>query len=146
MVSADGMQTIHNFNAMNSPLLSNNVRSLAINAENGDVFIGTDKGICSYRADATNTTETTEDAFVYPNPIRANYTGLIAFKGIPNNCNVKIVDVSGNLVYETTANGGQATWDGNLINGERAATGVYYALCKGSGKKEKAKLKFVLIH
>lgn len=146
LVSADGMQTIQNFNAMNSPLLSNNVRSLAINAENGDVFIGTDKGICSYRADATNTTETTEDAFVYPNPIRANYTGLIAFKGIPNNCNVKIVDVSGNLVYETTANGGQATWDGNLINGERAATGVYYALCKGSGKKEKAKLKFVLIH
>jgi hypothetical protein len=49
-------------------------------------------------------------------------------------------------VYETTAVGGQATWNGQLINGERAATGVYFALCQGSGKKEKAKLKFVLIH
>ena len=78
--------------------------------------------------------------------MRADYSGVIAFKGIPNNCNVKIVDVSGNLVYETTANGGQATWDGNLINGNRAASGVYYALCKGNGKKETAKLKFVLIH
>ena len=50
------------------------------------------------------------------------------------------------MVYETTALGGQAVWDGNLVNGERAATGVYFALCKGSGKKETAKLKFVLMH
>lgn len=146
LVSPDGTETISYFNEDNSPLLSNVIRSITIQPENGDVYIGTDKGICSYRADATETTDATEKPFVYPNPVRENYTGLIAFKGIPNNCNVKIVDVSGNLVYETTANGGQATWDGNLISGERAATGVYYVLCKGSDKKAKAKLKFILMH
>ena len=146
LVSPEGSKTIHYFNATSSPLLSNTIRSIAIRPQTGDVFIGTDKGICSFRADATLTTSESEVAFVYPNPVRADYSGVIAFKGIPNNCNVKIVDVSGNLVYETTANGGQATWDGNLINGNRAASGVYYALCKGNGKKETAKLKFVLIH
>mgnify|MGYP000851749060 FL=1 len=146
LISADGLNTIHYFNENNAPLLSNNIRSLAINPDNGDLFIGTGKGICSYRAEATVTNAETADPFVYPNPVRNDYDGLIAFKGIPNNCNVKIVDVSGNLVYETTATGGQATWDGNLTNGMRAATGVYFALCKGSGKKETAKLKFVFMH
>ncbi len=145
LVSADGEKTIHYFNEANSPLLSNYIRALAINPENGDLFIGTGKGICTYRADATLTTAETEAPYVYPNPVRENYEGPIAIKGIPNNCNVKIVDVSGNLVYETTANGGQATWDGKLINGERAATGIYYALCKGTSKKDTAKLKFLLL-
>jgi ligand-binding sensor domain-containing protein len=146
LVSADGQKTIHYFNESNSPLLANYVRSVTINPVNGDLFIGTEKGICTYRADATTTTSDTPEPFVYPNPVRADYDGPIAITGIPNNSNVKIVDVSGNLVYETTALGGQATWDGKLVNGERAATGVYFALCQGSGKKEKAKLKFVLIH
>ena len=146
LVSADGTKTIHYFNETNSPLLSNVIRCININPDNGDVFIGTEKGICSYRAEATLTTENTEEPYVYPNPVTKDYSGLIAMKGIPNNCNVKIVDASGNLVYETTAVGGQATWDGLLINGQRAATGVYFALCQGTGKKEKAKLKFVLIN
>lgn len=145
LVSADGQKTIHYFNETNSPLLSNYVRALTINPENGDLFIGTGKGMCSYRADATTTSDNTEEPFVYPNPVRGDYTGPIAIKGIPNNSNVKIVDLSGNLVYETTALGGQAVWDGKLLNGERAATGIYFALCKGSGKKETAKLKFLMI-
>ncbi len=146
LISADGQKTLRYFNETNSPLLANYVRALTINPENGDLFIGTGKGICSYRAEATVTSENSEEPFVFPNPVREDYVGLIAVKGIPNNCNVKFVDISGNLVYETTALGGQAIWDGKLINGERAATGVYFALCKGSDKKEKAKLKFVLIH
>lgn len=146
LVSADGTKTIYNFNETNSPLLSNFIRSITINSDNGDVFIATEKGICSYRAEATTTTENTEEAFVYPNPVTKDYTGLIAVRGIPNNCNVKFVDVSGNLVYETTAIGGQATWNGLLVNGERAATGVYFALCQGNGKKQKTKLKFVLMN
>jgi hypothetical protein len=126
--------------------LANYVRSVTINPENGDIFIGTEKGICSYRADATDSDIDNEKPFVYPNPVQHDYTGPIAIKGIPNNSIVKIMDISGNLVYQTTALGGQATWDGNLINGERAATGVYIALCTAPTGKAKEKLKFVLIH
>ena len=146
LVSADGQKTIHYFNEVNSPLLANYVRSVAVNPDNGDVFIGTEKGICTFRAEATSKTENTSDPYVYPNPVREDYDGPIAINGIPENCNVKIVDISGNLVYETTATGAQAVWDGRLVNGNRAATGVYFALCAGADKKQKAKLKFLIIH
>jgi len=110
------------------------------------VYIGTDKGINVYRSEATVTNSSSEDAFVYPNPVYSDYVGTIAIKNIPNNCEVKITDVAGNLVYQTQAIGGQATWDGNLHNGQRAASGVYLVLCKGKEKKEKLATKFVLFN
>lgn len=146
LVSADGQTQIHYFNAENSPLLGNIIRSIAIHPTNGDVYIGTDKGISTYRSEATLTTPNSEDAYVYPNPVYNNYSGIIAIKNIPNNSEVKIVDVAGNLVYETQAIGGQATWDGKLHNGSRAASGVYLVLCKGKDKKEKMATKFVFFH
>ena len=54
-----------------------------------------------------------------------NFTGTIAIKGLVDNADVKITDVSGTLIYETTALGGQAIWDGKNYNGEKAQTGVY---------------------
>jgi ligand-binding sensor domain-containing protein len=54
--SADGTKKILNFNTENSPLLSNNILSIAISDETGEVFFGTDKGIISYRGTATEGT------------------------------------------------------------------------------------------
>ncbi len=47
------------------------------------------------------------------------------------NANVKITDIAGNLVYETKANGGMATWNGITFAGRRAATGVYLIYSTG---------------
>ena len=41
------------------------------------------------------------------------------------NAEVKITDVAGRMIYETTALGGQAIWDGKSYSGNRAQTGVY---------------------
>ncbi|MEN0005682.1 MAG: FlgD immunoglobulin-like domain containing protein, partial [Bacteroidota bacterium] len=46
-------------------------------------------------------------------------------RGLARDANVKITDVNGKLVFETTANGGQAVWDGRDYNGRRASSGVY---------------------
>jgi hypothetical protein len=62
---------------------------------------------------------------VYPNPVRETYDGPVAIKGLVENTTVKIVDVSGNLVFETESLGGQALWDGSNFRGDRVATGVY---------------------
>lgn len=146
LVNETGEEQIHYFNKDNSPLLGNEIRSIAVNPNTGDVFIGTNMGICSFRGTATETTKESGAAFVYPNPVMPDYEGTITIKNIPNNCNVKITDAVGNLVYETKADGGQATWDGKLINGRKAASGVYLVLCKGIDKKEKLTTKFVLLH
>ena len=65
------------------------------------------------------------NVIAYPNPVRPDYNGLIAIKGLVRDANVKITDINGRLVYETTALGGQAVWDGNDYNGQRVATGIY---------------------
>lgn len=146
LVREDGQQTLYRFTFENSPLLSNTIRSLAINPQNGDLFIGTASGINTFRAEATSASAYNGDVFVYPNPVTADYQGLIAVKGLPDNSSVKIVDAAGSLVFQTTSLGGQAVWDGRLVNGERAASGVYVVLSVSDDKQEKAAAKFVLLH
>jgi streptogramin lyase len=125
LLSADGTKQITNFNTQNSPLYSNTITSIAIQPETGEVFIGTDKGLISYVGDATKGSTSCQDVTVFPNPVKENYTGPIAIRGVTANGSVKITDVAGNVVYETKAKGGIATWDGNTFEGKRVYTGVY---------------------
>ena len=125
LMSSDGTKQIHNFNRENSPLPSNAVLSIAIDDLTGEVFFGTDKGIISYRGDATEGGDVCSDYYVFPNPVRHEYRGPIAIRGLVANADVKIADIAGNIVYHTKANGGEAIWNGNNFKGERAQTGVY---------------------
>lgn len=125
LVSADGYTVIKNFTIDNSPLLSNVVFDIGINEATGEVFFATDKGLISYMGTASEGGEQHGNVMVYPNPVRPEYQGLIAIRGLVNDANVKITDIAGNLVYETKANGGFATWNGLNFKGVRAATGVY---------------------
>lgn len=129
LMSSDGTRQIQHFTEENSPLLSNDVSSIAINHQNGEVFFGTAKGIISYRSTATEGLEDFENVYAYPNPVRPDYDGPIAIKGLVQNVNVKITDISGSLVYEMQAEGGQAIWHGKNFRGERVHTGVYLVLC-----------------
>lgn len=126
LLSPDGEDELAYFTTSNSPLFDNEIQSLAIDPESGEVFIGTAKGIISYQSDAVAANAFHKpDILVYPNPVRPEYDGPIAVKGLAENAIVKITDVNGKLVYETTALGGQAIWDGRDYNGRRANTGVY---------------------
>ena len=125
LLSPDGTEQIAYYTVDNSPLLSNNITDIAIDGQTGEVFIGTEKGLVSLRGEATEGTTERAGVLVFPNPVRENYEGPIALKGLANNANVKITDLNGMLFYETTALGGQAVWNGRNYNGERAKTGVY---------------------
>ena len=126
LLSSDGEDELAYFTTANSPLYDNEIQSLAIDQESGEVFIGTAKGIISYQGDAVAANQFhSPNILVYPNPVRPEYDGPIAVKGLAENAIVKITDVNGKLVYETTALGGQAIWDGRDYNGRRANSGVY---------------------
>lgn len=127
LISADNMKQVQHFLSDNSKLLSNNIESIAINDKTGEVFIGTDKGLCSYMSDATKPSDNPggEETYAYPNPVRPNYTGLITVVGLAFNSDVKIVTTNGVLVAKGTSNGGTFIWDGNDLNGKRVASGVY---------------------
>ncbi len=127
LISADNMEQLENFTATNSNLLSNIIESIAINDKTGEVFISTDKGLCSYMSDASSTSDemTKDNVYAYPNPVKPDYTGLITVVGLSYNADVKIVTAHGVLVREGKSNGGTFTWDGCDTNGHKVASGVY---------------------
>ena len=125
LMSESGTEELLRFNEENSFLLSNNIIDIGINDVTGEVFFGTDQGMISYKSTSTGGEQVHSEVFAYPNPVYAHYTGTIAIKGLVDDANVKITDLSGTLIYATTALGGQAIWDGKDYNGVKAQTGVY---------------------
>ena len=123
---ASGTENIEFFDESNSPLLDNNIIDIAFDDESGEVFIGTQKGVVSIRGEAIAGGPTNDsEIYAFPNPVSPDYEGPIAIKGLANNANVKITDLSGALIFEGRSLGGQAIWDGRDYNGRKAATGVY---------------------
>ena len=128
LMSEDGTEEVRRFTAEDSPLVSNMVNDIVIDPVSGEVFIATQEGIVSYISDATAGLTSNECTTVYPNPVRENYTGPIAISGLLRDSEIRITDTRGNLIFKTVSNGGKAIWDGKNTNGERVATGVYFAL------------------
>ena len=146
VVSEDGTQQIAQYTFENSPLLSNTINSLSIDGVSGELFIGTDVGICSFRTDATTGTETFGHVYAFPNPVEHDYNGTIAISGLVRDADVKITDVSGNIVYSTVAKGGTAVWNGNLYSGQRAATGVYLVFSTNADGSQTQVTKILFIN
>ena len=126
-------------------MFSDNIYDIEIFGSTGEVFFATDKGLISYMGDATDGDAYNGPTYAFPNPVRPDYTGLIGIKGLAENAEVKITDITGNVVYETLSEGTTATWDGNSLNGKRVQTGVYMVFSSSSdgAQKEVAKILFI---
>ncbi len=145
LISSEGDKIIYQFTEDNSPLLSSDVKKIAIDGRTGEVYFATLKGICSFRSTATEGGETNEDVLVFPNPVPPDFTGTIAIRGLVNNAIVKITELDGRLVYQTRALGGQAVWDGKNYKGQKISSGVYLVLVNDDGKKERMATKIFFI-
>ena len=126
LIGSDNISQLQHFTASNSPLLSDNILALALDEKSGELFIGTDKGLCSYTAPIPSGDGMTKDnVYAYPNPVRPDYAGPITITGLENNADVKILTANGSLVSEGKANGNQYKWYGLDRDGRRVASGVY---------------------
>ena len=145
LLSESGDELLLSFNTENSPLPSNEVLSIGINEQTGEVFLGTSLGIASYIGDATEPSETIDDIKAFPNPVGPDYFGTISVTGLVENSFVKITDINGTLIHDGYALGGKFVWDGNDYNGKRAKTGVYLVFSSDNKSKNKAVTKIVFI-
>ena len=144
--SADGTKQIYHFTTDNSPLFSNTILAISIDPETGEVFVGTDVGLISYKGTATEGGDSFSNVYAYPNPVRENYVGEIGIKGLVSNAQVRITDIEGNLIFSTQANGGLAIWDGKNFDGSRAKSGVYLVYAGNSTGSQKIVTKILIIH
>jgi len=145
LMSADGTKEIRHFTAENSPLLSNSMTDITI-TDAGEVFIGTTLGVVSYRSESVTPKPTLTEIVVFPNPVRESYQGSIAIGGLVENASVKITDISGNIVYSTISEGGQALWDGRNFNGDRVKTGVYLVYITNTDGSKTAVTKIMFVN
>lgn len=169
--SSDGQTTIYHFTSDNSPLPSNGVNDISIDPNNGEVYIATTKGLLSFKAGGSNTEDSLEDAFVYPNPVRPEYNILgfnnlndinkgVKVSGLTERVNIKITDIEGNLVAEAQSNvnlrssntsynfaidGGTAVWNGKNMGGNVVRTGVYLIMISDLDSYETKVLKVLIV-
>ena len=146
LISANGLEQLEHFTTGNSPLASDKVVALAVQPESGELFIGTDKGIQSYRWTATEaSSEPAENVHAFPNPVRPGYDGPIAIKGLTRDALVHITDAAGHTVFTTQAYGGQAIWNGRTLQGERVASGPYFVFASDAYGKMRSVTKILII-
>jgi hypothetical protein len=145
LLSADGATQLRHYNEANSPLYSDNISAVSVDNKTGDVWFCTSKGLISIRENATAGSEKFSGVYAFPNPVRNDFTGNVTITGLIRDTQVKITDVSGNLVYETTSDGGMATWDITNRRGERVSTGVYIVFCSSADGKESTVTKILVI-
>lgn len=125
--SPQGDNQVAHFTTENSPLFDNTITALAFEGATGTMWIGTNRGIISYRTESTEgeRIHRKSNVYAFPNPVDPNYRGPIAIKGLVEGANIKITDINGLLVQELTALGGQAIWNGLDAKGKEVASGVY---------------------
>ncbi|WP_310559357.1 T9SS type A sorting domain-containing protein [Flavobacterium sp.] len=144
LVSPNGQETKYHFTETNSPLPSNIINDIEINSITGEVFIATNKGLVSFKGIATGANEDLNNVFVYPNPVRPEYEGTVKISGLLNKATIKITDIEGNLVYETTSEGGTIEWNTTAFGKYKVASGVYMIFISAQDGIE-TKVKKVMI-
>jgi ligand-binding sensor domain-containing protein len=144
-VSPNGQITLRRFTKDNSPLPSNNVLDIEIDEVTGEVFFATDKGLVSFLGAATKGDDDLQNVYTYPNPVRPEYLGTVKISGLMDKVNLKITDIEGNLVFETTSSGGTVEWDTTAFGKYKVASGVYMVFVSSADAAETTVKKIMII-
>jgi hypothetical protein len=144
LLSEDGIDIIEHFTKKNSPLPSDSIVQIIIDPKNGEVFFNTKTQMVSYRSTSTEGAIHQQNIQIFPNPIPPAFNGLIAIRGLVENAVVKITDLTGKLLYQTKALGGQAVWNARTYEGRQVATGIYLVFVRDMDGNEKGIGKIVI--
>ena len=144
-LSPDGQNTINHFTTDNSPLPSNGITEMAIDHASGEVYFSTEKGMVAFNANATTSADNLENVVIQPNPVRPNYGGNIIIKGLVDGANIKITDISGNLVDENTVKGGTYEWHQTAFGKHKVASGVYIVMITTKDGEESTVEKIMIV-
>lgn len=128
LVTSDGASIIKTYNSANSSLLSDEIKSIAIDEKTGTVFVGTDEGISSFTTTFSKPVDSFTNLTVYPNPLIIDGSGKsVTVDGLVKDSELKILTVSGKLVNTIITDGGRiGFWNGKDSDGKYVGTGVYF--------------------
>ncbi|MDP2687893.1 MAG: two-component regulator propeller domain-containing protein [Aequorivita sp.] len=144
-LSPNGQETLLRFTKDNSPLPTNNVQDVAIDPFTGVVYFATTQGLVAYKGTATAPSDNLENVHAFPNPVRPGFNGNVTIDGLTSQANVKITDITGNLVFEETSEGGSVLWDTTAFGKYKVRSGVYLVLVTTEDNLETKVSKIMII-
>ncbi len=144
-LSPNGQETLLRFTKDNSPLPTNNVQDIAIDPFTGVVYFATTQGLVAYKGSATAPGANLDNLHAFPNPVRPGYNGNVTIDGLTSRANVKITDITGNLVFEETSQGGSVLWDTTAFGKYKVRSGVYLVLVTTDDNMETKVSKIMVI-
>ncbi|NQV29291.1 MAG: hypothetical protein HQ508_00255 [Candidatus Marinimicrobia bacterium] len=120
----------YGYNTGNSELLDNEIYSVAFDAESGQTYFSTPKGISILSTPFADPKEDYSSVHIYPQPFNPDVHDKVIIQGLMDNSSVKILTISGVLVKELTfldndVQGYEAQWDGRDGAGDVVGSGVY---------------------
>lgn len=128
LLSDDASTVERHYNTANSPILSNNITSMAIDNNNEVLYIGTNQGLSILKIGVANyKNERPLDIEAFPNPLRYSDPDLITLKGIPIGATVKILD-GFNIVFQSVSTTSTIEWRPQDMYGKRLKSGIYNVL------------------
>jgi len=126
VLSPDGTSVLAQYDSKNSPILSDDVKSIAIDLNSGVVYFGTDKGLTSLKTVFAKPVENFSTIKIYPNPFHPGKDLNVEIDGLVANSTIKIFTISGDLVRTISTPGGRiGLWDGKDEKGQYVPTGIY---------------------
>ena len=137
LLSPDGQETIYHFTADTTPLLSDQINDIAIDPHDGNVFIATDRGLCSYMEEVAKAQDKLDEDLVnvFPNPVRPSTNSVVTIDHLEHQSDVKILSASGQCVYATQSQGGVVRWNLTDSSGTTVSSGVYHVVINSSQGK-----------
>ena len=143
-LSEDGTTLIEQFNVSNSPILSNQITSVAVNSIDGIAYFGTSNGLSSVTTNAIKPLAEFGDIVCSPNPFLLPSSVDLRIDGLIANSTIKIITLTGEVITEFDSPGGKiATWDNsrNLT----LASGIYIVVAFNSDGSQVGKGKFAVV-
>ncbi len=127
LMSSDGGTLITYFDSKNSPLLSDEIRSIAIDNKSGKVYVGLDGGLSVFSTYAQEPAASLDNLALYPSPfILSENSPHLTIDGLVKESELKVITLSGKVVRTIITPGGRvANWNGKDDDGKDVSTGVY---------------------
>ena len=121
------------FKKEDSGLVSDDVKVMTLDPDNGYVYIGTNHGLSRAKTPYSEPLEKPEDLTIYPNPFIPSQHSHCVIDNLAVDTEVGIYTASGYKIRyydDQTVAGRQLLWDGTNEAGDLVASGIYLVVSK----------------
>ena len=143
VLDPSGTEVVATITAGSSPLLSDNVRCIAVDERSGLAYFGTIGG-CSVARTSSMRPLSSFNLVCYPQPFSPTRDQLFVIDGLAPDSDIKIMTISGTMVAALQVRGRQAIWNGADTYGNMVPPGVYIVNASSASAGTAAVTKFAV--